>query len=127
MLDQKIEGFGTHRGRPEHEGHLPIDFADDDDVPAAGALRRQVFQQVDRDIGVRSQAVFRAPFDAAFADQLRDDIDAMRRHVARHLRVVGADIVTLRVRHIEQRAGIQKELDDLHIFGPTSPSCRSLT
>ena len=51
----------------------------------------------------------------SFADQLRDDIHPMCRHVARHLGVVGADIVTLRMRHIEQCAGIQKELHDLHI------------
>jgi hypothetical protein len=72
--------------------------------------------QIDRDIRIRAQAEFRAAIDAALGDQLRNDVDALRRDVARHVRVVGADIVTLRLRHTEQAARIEKKFDDCHIL-----------
>ena len=95
-------------------------FADDDDGSALAPLRRQYFQQIDRDIGIGTQAIFRAPLDAAFCDQLSDDIDAVGRDIAGNMRVVAADIVTLRMRNVEQRAGIEKEFDDLHVPGHIS-------
>ena len=83
----------------------------------ASPLRRQSAQQIDRDIGVRSQAVFRTALDVALGNELADDIDAVGGNIARHVRVVGADIVTLRMPHIEQRTGIQKKFHDLHVVG----------
>ncbi len=117
MLKKRIKRVGAHRRRPEHEWHLAVDLADHDQLPACQPLRRQYVQQIDRDIGVRSQTVFRAALDAALGNELADDVDAVGGNIARHVRVVAADIVTLRMRHIEQRAGIQKKFHDLHVVG----------
>ena len=116
VLDQRVECVGGHRRGPEHEGHLPIDLADDDEVSAGAPLRRQVFEQIECDIRVRPQTVFSARLDAAFRDELCHDIDPLSGHVARHVRVVAADIVALRVLYVEQGAGIQEELDDAHVL-----------
>ena len=114
MLDEKVEGLGTHRRRSEHEGHLPIDFADDHDLPALPALRRQNRQQIHRYVGIRPKTVFGAAIDAAFCDKLADNVDALGGHIARHMRIVGADIVTLRMRDVRRRR-VQKKFDNLHI------------
>ncbi len=66
--------------------------------------------------GFDPRLIFGAPLDAAFRHQLSNDIDAVGRDIAGNMRVVAADIVTLRMRNVEQRAGIEKEFDDLHIF-----------
>ncbi len=117
VLDQRVECLGGHRRRSEHERHLPIDLADDDEVSACLPLRRQVFEQIEGDIGIRSQAIFRAALDAALGDELRHDIDAVGGDVARHMSVVAADVVALRMADEKLCAGVQKELDDFHVAG----------
>ncbi len=116
MLEQGVECLGGYRSGSEHERHLPVDLADDFDVCAGAAPRRQVFEQIQRDIRIRSETVFAAPLDAALGDQLGNHVDAVGGQVARHVRVVAADVVALRVPHVEQGAGVQKELDDAHVL-----------
>ena len=52
MLDERVECFGGHRRGSEHEGHVLIDLADDDEVSAGAALRCQEFEQIQGDIRV---------------------------------------------------------------------------
>jgi len=91
-------------------------LTDDHHLPSLPALRHQQFEQIERDIRIRSEAEFRASFDAALGNQLRDDIDAMRCNVPGHVGVVGADVMTLRMCDVQQRSRVQKELDDFDIL-----------
>jgi hypothetical protein len=97
MLHQIVEGVGGDRGGPEHERHLPVDFADDGDIAPAAPLRLQQFEQIQRHIRIGTQAVLAASLDAAFGDELGDHVDALGRDVARDMGVIAADIVPLRI------------------------------
>jgi hypothetical protein len=72
-------------------------IADDGNIAPAAPLRFQQFEQVQRDIRIGTQAVLAARLNAAFGDELGDHVDALRRDVARDMRVIAADIVPLRI------------------------------
>jgi hypothetical protein len=113
MFDQVVKTLGGDGRGTEHERHLAMHLTDDHHLPSPPALRRQQFEQIERDIRIRSEAEFRASFDAAFGNQLGDDVDAMRCNVAGDVGVVGADVMTLRMSDVQQRARIQKEYQGL--------------
>ena len=67
-------------------------------------------------IRIRSETVFDAPPSMLrFATNWADDVDAVGRDVARHVRVVAADVVPLRVRHGPGRPGSRKNSTISHV------------
>ena len=115
MVEQQVEGVRAHVGRAEHEGHLAVYLAQHHDRLSGGAQLRELGDEIDGDIGVAAEADFGGAAHHSPGDHVSDHVDATRQQLARHVRVVRRQIVRLRVRGIEQRPGLEEELDDAHI------------
>ncbi len=85
---------------------------------ASGAAR--VFeerQQVPGHVGVRAEAQAQLAVVHAARHQLRHHVHPVRQDLARDMRVIGAQVVALRVYRTEERARRQEELDHAYVAG----------
>ena len=88
-----------------------------DDVAAGAARLGDERQQIHGDVRIGAEAQLHLSVHRTPRHKVRDHVHAARQCVARNVRVVGADIVPLRMADVEQRTRIEKKLDDLHIAG----------
>jgi hypothetical protein len=115
MVEQQIERVRTHVGGAQHERHLPVHLPHHHHGFARGPQLRDLREQVDGDVGIAAKADLHGASGLPPRHDVRHDIHAMRQQVARHVGVVGAQIVRLGMARGEQRAWFEEKLDDTHI------------
>ena len=124
MIEQQVERVGADVRGAEHEGHFAMHLAEHDHGRARRAQLREVGHQVHGDVGIAAQADLGGAAHAALRHHVRDHVHAARQQLARDVRVVGRQVVRLRVFRVEQRAGLEEELDDAHVGRHRVPAHR---
>src|SRR5215467_2793744 len=71
--------------------------------------------QIDADIWVRAETQLQLPVHHTARDQVGDHIHAARERIAGDVRVVGAQVIALRVAGVEEGPGGEEELHDPYV------------
>ena len=124
VIDQDVEGTLGYRRIAEHEGQPAVDCPHERDRLPGGPGGAECIDQVEGQVRIRRQAVFRPARDRTGRDFLGNHVDAEGHQIADDVRVVGRQVVLLYGRDPEPGTGVHVELVYLDVRRQTAgPLC----
>jgi len=115
VVDEKVELLRLDLRVSRHERHLRMALAHHHDVAAGTPCLGYERQQIDADIGVRAETQLQLAVHHAPREQLGNHVHAARERIAGDVRVVGAQVIALRVPGVQEGAGREEELHDAYV------------
>ena len=111
-LKQHVEFAGADGRVAGHERQFGIHLANKQKIDATLVTQRQ---QIDRQVWITAQTVGSGGLFGAMRYQLANHVDAAVEHALQRLRIVGRDILLLRIRRVQPLAGLEEELVDFDV------------